>query len=50
MKPLERNWYGNIIAWFAHNSVAANLLMVCLLLGGLWTAFTITRNTIRRVI
>ena len=40
----ERNWYGNIIAWFAHNSVAANLLMVCLLLGGGFTAFSITKE------
>ncbi|MDZ7791578.1 MAG: efflux RND transporter permease subunit [Xanthomonadales bacterium] len=43
MNP-ERNWYGNIIAWFAHNSVAANLLMLCLLFGGLVTAFTITKE------
>ncbi|MGY6588756.1 MAG: efflux RND transporter permease subunit [Wenzhouxiangella sp.] len=49
MNPLERNWYGNIIAWFAHNSVAANLLMVCLLLGGLWTAFTITKEISPRI-
>jgi multidrug efflux pump subunit AcrB len=41
---MERNWYGNIIAWFAHNSVAANLLMLCLLAGGLVTAFTITKE------
>ncbi|WP_376696277.1 efflux RND transporter permease subunit [Wenzhouxiangella sp. EGI_FJ10305] len=41
---LERNWYGNIIAWFAHNSVAANLLMLCLLVGGIVTAFTITKE------
>lgn len=40
----ERNWYGNIIAWFAHNSVAANLLMLCLIFGGLVTAFTITKE------
>jgi len=40
----ERNWYGNIIAWFAGNSVAANLLMLCLLFGGLVTAFTITKE------
>ena len=43
MNP-ERNWYGNIIAWFAHNSVAANLLMLCLLAGGVVTAFTITKE------
>ena len=45
----QRNWYGNIIAWFAHNSVAANLLMVCLLLGGLWTAITITKEIQPRI-
>ena len=31
---VERNWYGNIIAWFAMNPVAANLLMLCLIVGG----------------
>lgn len=40
----ERNWYGNIIAWFANNPVAANLLMLCLLAGGVATAFTITKE------
>jgi multidrug efflux pump subunit AcrB len=45
----ERNWYGNIIAWFAHNSVAANLLMLCLLFGGLVTAFTITKEIQPRI-
>lgn len=43
--PTEpRNWYGNIIAWWAHNSVAANLLMWVLILGGIFTAFTITKE------
>ena len=45
----ERNWYGNIIAWFAHNSVAANLLMVCLLAGGMYTAITITKEIQPRI-
>lgn len=45
----ERNWYGHIIAWFAHNSVAANLLMVVLVLGGLYSAFTITREITPRI-
>ncbi len=45
----ERNWYGNIIAWFAHNPVAANLLMVCLIGGGLVTAFTITKEISPRI-
>ncbi len=40
----ERNWYQAIIAWFAHNSVAANLLMVILLAGGLWSAMTIKKE------
>ncbi len=46
---IERNWYGNIIAWFAHNSVAANLLMICLLAGGLFTAYTITKEIQPRI-
>ena len=33
-----------IIAWFARNSVAANLLMWILLIGGLVSAFTIQRE------
>jgi len=37
-------WYGNLIAWFAHNSVAANLLMLALIVGGGWTAMTITKE------
>lgn len=45
----ERNWYTNIIAWFAHNPVAANLLMISLLLGGLVTAFTITKEVQPRI-
>ncbi len=45
----ERNWYGNIIAWFAHNNVAANLLMVCLIAGGLYTAMTITKEVQPRI-
>ncbi|WP_223846109.1 efflux RND transporter permease subunit [Wenzhouxiangella sp. AB-CW3] len=48
MNP-ERNWYGNIIAWFAHNNVAANLLMVCLIAGGLYSAITITKEVQPRI-
>ncbi|MDO3387066.1 efflux RND transporter permease subunit [Gilvimarinus sp. SDUM040013] len=33
-----------IIAWFARNSVAANLLMICVLLLGLYTAFDIRKQ------
>lgn len=40
----DRNWYQGIIAWFAHNSVAANLLMVILIAGGVWSAMTIKKE------
>jgi multidrug efflux pump subunit AcrB len=40
----DRGWYGNIIAWFANNSVAANLLMLALIIGGGWTAMTINKE------
>ena len=33
-----------IIAWFARNSVAANLLMICILVGGLLTTLTINKK------
>lgn len=33
-----------IIAWFARNSVAANLLMFLLVIGGLFSAFTINKE------
>ena len=33
-----------IIAWFARNSVAANLLMICILVGGLLSAMTINKK------
>ncbi len=46
---VERNWYGNIIAWFAHNPVAANLLMIVLLAGGLYSAITISKEVMPRV-
>ena len=32
------------IDWFARNSVAANLLMLLILVGGLFTVFTIKRE------
>ncbi len=44
----QENWYGRIIAWFAHNPVAANLLMVCLIAGGGYTAMTITKEVMPR--
>ncbi|MFO7763339.1 MAG: efflux RND transporter permease subunit [Wenzhouxiangellaceae bacterium] len=45
----DRGWYGNIIAWFAHNSVAANLLMLALIIGGVFTAITITKEVQPRI-
>lgn len=45
----QHGWYGNIIAWFAHNSVAANLLMLSLIAGGLYTASTITKEVQPRI-
>ncbi|NDY96051.1 efflux RND transporter permease subunit [Wenzhouxiangella limi] len=44
-----RNWYGQIIAWFAHNPVAANLLMICLIAGGTYSAITISKEITPRV-
>ena len=45
----DRGWYGNIIAWFAHNAVAANLLMAGLVAGGVWSAITITKEVQPRI-
>ena len=33
-----------VIAWMAHNSIAANLLMVILIVGGFWTALTVQKE------
>ncbi|XQW85570.1 efflux RND transporter permease subunit [Thalassotalea piscium] len=38
-----------LIAWFARNSVAANLLMVFIIVGGLLTAFTINKQMFPQV-
>jgi len=38
-----------LIAWFARNSIAANLLMVFILVGGLLTAFTIDKQMFPQV-
>jgi len=38
------NPYQALIAWFAHNSVAANLLMLVLIFGGLYAAATIKKE------
>ncbi len=40
----NRSPYEALIEWFARNSVAANLLMAILLLGGLFSAFTIKKE------
>ncbi|MEE4296650.1 MAG: efflux RND transporter permease subunit [Wenzhouxiangella sp.] len=45
----QRNWYGHIIAWFAHNPVAANLLMICLLAGGIYSTITISKEITPRI-
>ena len=39
----ERTWRGPI-AYMAQNPIAANLLMVILLAGGLWTAYTMQKE------
>jgi multidrug efflux pump subunit AcrB len=41
--------YESLITWFARNSVAANLLMVILLAGGLYTVFTIKKEIQPRI-
>lgn len=38
------NPYAALIEWFARNPVAANLLMIIILLGGLYNAFTIKKE------
>jgi multidrug efflux pump subunit AcrB len=38
-------WYGAIIDWFARNAVAANLLMLILLAGGLYSVMTIKKES-----
>ena len=43
-KPSEVDVNSGIIAWFARNSVAANLLMIIIILGGLLTADTIRKQ------
>ncbi|MGJ8663822.1 MAG: efflux RND transporter permease subunit, partial [Marinicella sp.] len=41
---MKKRWDQGIIYWFASNSVAANLLMVCLLIGGLYSAYTLKKE------
>ena len=40
-----QGWYHALIEWFARNAVAANLLMVILLAGGLYSAVTIKKES-----
>ena len=40
----ERSAQTGIIAWFANNSVAANLLMFGIVIAGLLSAYTIKKN------
>ena len=43
------NTHKGIIAWFARNSVAANLLMIFIIIGGLLTAGTISKQMFPQV-
>ena len=38
-------WFHSIIEWFARNAVAANLLMIILLAGGIYSVFTIKKES-----
>jgi len=46
---VSRGPYEALIEWFARNAVAANLLMVILLAGGLYTVFTIKKEIQPRI-
>jgi multidrug efflux pump subunit AcrB len=46
---VNRGPYAALIDWFARNAVAANLLMVILLAGGLFTVFTIKKEITPRI-
>ena len=46
---MNRGPYAALIDWFARNAVAANLLMVILLAGGLFTVFTIKKEITPRI-
>ncbi|WP_395377449.1 efflux RND transporter permease subunit [Marinicella sp. W31] len=41
---MKKQWNTGIIYWFANNPVAANLLMVSLLVAGLYAAFTLKKD------
>jgi multidrug efflux pump subunit AcrB len=46
---MSMNPYSAVIEWFARNSVAANLLMMILLVGGLYTAVNIKKESQPRI-
>lgn len=46
---MNHNPYESLIAWFAKNSVAANLLMFILLVGGLFSVLTIKKEIQPRI-
>jgi Cu/Ag efflux pump CusA len=40
----ENTHSGGAIAWMARNPIAANLLMIVLLVGGIWSAFNVQKE------
>src|SRR5210317_2102549 len=46
---MMHNPFESLINWFARNSVAANLLMVILLVGGFYTVLTIKKEMQPRI-
>ena len=46
---MTQNPYTALIDWFARNSVAANLLMAILIVGGLASAMTIKKESQPRI-
>lgn len=49
MTTERRDPFNALISWFARNSVAANLLMFILIAGGLFSAYTIKKETQPRI-
>jgi len=49
MNGISRNPFESLIAWFAQNPVAANLLMTILLVGGIFNVFTIKKEIQPRI-
>ncbi len=48
-RTMNQGPYASLITWFARNSVAANLLMVILLVGGFYTVLTIKKEIQPRI-